>query len=715
MLKIWFREWIEPSRRKNERFTLARYMNTPQRRVLIGTVGLIWLILIIGLYYITHKPFDPVAFVHLLLAAGQCICAAGILALAGGLGAWIYPANDLPPLARLVIQAGAGIGVLALLFLLAGASLGLSAYLLWGELVAGLLLLRKPLLAWLRLWSGVKVLLNGLTFMERFLAASAILMLAMAFVISLSPPLAFDALVYHLALPRLYLQAGRIVYVPQIMFWGMPQTGEMLYTWGMGLAGEQTAALIGWGFGLLTLVGLAGVLQAYVSRRVAWVAVASLIAGYTLAISLSWAYIDWLMGLWGFCFFTSLLQWRFSRSYRSLFATGAFAGFAFATKYTGGLLALISIFVLAWDAFRKRLDGSKKENQLPIFMRRLLVFSGAAAMVALPWLLKNWIATGNPFYPLIFPAGAMDAVRLRLYQSVIPWGGWQDALLLPLRATYWGVEGANGYGASIGPLLLGLGLPAVLGLFLPGSFVQPDAGQENQPVGGVWPIPPLRLTISTAAWIALLGVLIWAIAGRLAGYLLATRLYYDLFPAFAVIAGAGMIVLESIHTSQVRFGRIASAMLLLVVALNLYEVGSASIKKDTGAYLMGFVSRQQYLEQNLGAYAAAMQRINQLPAGSRVLMIWETRSYYCLPVCTPDEVLDRWRTDIAHLKDPQAVLQSWRAAGFTHILYYRSGANFLEHEDVNFRGMDWAQLDHLMAQLPQVENIYDSYELYRIQ
>jgi hypothetical protein len=130
---------------------------------------------------------------------------------------------------------------------------------------------------------------------------------------------------------------------------------------------------------------------------------------------------------------------------------------------------------------------------------------------------------------------------------------------------------------------------------------------------------------------------------------------------------------------------------------------------------MGFISRQQYLEQNLGAYAAAMQRVSQLPAGSQVLMIWETRSYYCQPGCTPDEVLDRWRTDIDHLKDPQAVLQSWRAAGFTHILYYRLGANFLEREDVNFHNMDWAQLDHLLAQLPQVANIYDTYELYRIQ
>jgi hypothetical protein len=689
-------------------------MNSSLRRLLAGSAGFLWLIIITGLYYVYHKPFDPVAFLTLLTAAGQCITAFAILALAGGLGGWIFPANEFPPLARLALQAAVGMGALALVFLVAGTTLGLNRLLLWGELIAGVVLLRRPILIWLRLWGNARVLLQDLSLLEQLLAAATLLILAMAFIISLSPPLAFDALVYHLTLPRLYLQAGRIYYVPQIMFWGMPQTGEMLYTWAMGLAGEQTAALVGWAFGLLTLIGLASALQSFVSRRVAWVAIASLISAYSLAVSLSWAYIDWLMGLFGLCFLLSLLEWRLTLRLRTLFVAGVFAGFAFSTKYTGGILVLIGVGVLGLDYLSKRLSARDAANSFAAFFKHALVLCGAAGLVAVPWLVKNWLATGNPFYPLIFPSGAMDAVRLRLYQSIIPWGGWQDAVFLPLRATYWGVEGAVGYSASVGPLLLGLGLPAALGLFLPHLFEQPDAGRVTEHAWGFNPIPP-RLLFSTAAWIALLGILFWSVAGRITSFLLATRLYYDLFPAFAVMAGFGIMVLDGFHTSQVRFGRVASVMLLLVVALNLYQVGSDSVKKDAPAYLMGYSSRQQYLEQNLGAYAAAMQRINQLPPGSHVLMIWETRSYYCQPICTPDEVLDRWRTDIAHLKNPQAVLQSWRDEGFTHILYYRLGANFLQNEDTNFQGMDWAQLDNLLAQLQQVDDIYGTYELYRIQ
>ncbi len=33
-------------------------------------------------------------------------------------------------------------------------------------------------------------------------------------------------------------------------------------------------------------------------------------------------------------------------------------------------------------------------------------------------------------------------------------------------------------------------------------------------------------------------------------------------------------------------------------------------------------------------------------------MLWEPRSLYCLPVCSPDEILDRWRGDLRTWDDP---------------------------------------------------------------
>ncbi len=49
--------------------------------------------------------------------------------------------------------------------------------------------------------------------------------------------------------------------------------------------------------------------------------------------------------------------------------------------------------------------------------------------------------------------------------------------------------------------------------------------------------------LDTAAAVALLGLLIWAVAGRLSGYLIQTRLYLGFFPALAMLAGGGYRVI----------------------------------------------------------------------------------------------------------------------------------------------------------------------------
>jgi hypothetical protein len=126
-------------------------------------------------------------------------------------------------------------------------------------------------------------------------------------------------------------------------------------------------------------------------------------------------------------------------------------------------------------------------------------------ITALPWLLKNILAIGNPFYPLLFPAGAMTASRLEFYQGGQAWGNWSDLLVLPFRATYVGRDNSPGYGASIGPIFLGLGLISLLAI----------RGRDD------W----IRQGLRTAASITLPGLLIWAILGRFTSYLLATRLY----------------------------------------------------------------------------------------------------------------------------------------------------------------------------------------------
>src|SRR5690606_338128 len=107
-------------------------------------------------------------------------------------------------------------------------------------------------------------------------------------------------------------------------------------------------------------------------------------------------------------------------------------------------------------------------------VKAALRYLAAALALALPSLLRNLLFTGNPFYPLLLPGGEMDAIRLGFYQGFAAQATWLDALLLPFRATWLGIEGghigtAPGYETSLGPLLL---LFAVLA-WLPNATAMP--------------------------------------------------------------------------------------------------------------------------------------------------------------------------------------------------------------------------------------------------
>src|SRR6185437_7584099 len=75
---------------------------------------------------------------------------------------------------------------------------------------------------------------------------------------ALGPELAFDALWYHLTLPKLYLLHHAIYHIPGglLYYSDMPKLGEMLYIGALTFGNEITAKSIHFIFGLLTAIVL---------------------------------------------------------------------------------------------------------------------------------------------------------------------------------------------------------------------------------------------------------------------------------------------------------------------------------------------------------------------------------------------------------------------------------------------------------------------------
>jgi hypothetical protein len=212
------------------------------------------------------------------------------------------------------------------------------------------------------------------------------------------------------------------------------------------------------------------------------------------------------------------------------------------------------------------------------------------------------------------------------------------------------------------------------------------------------------------------------VVGRFSSYLLQSRLYFAFFPVLALLAGAGYLALKGDLVPGVRLGRIAAVLVLLVMAFNVFELGVQVSRMGAPQAFLGLRSDADYLADNLGAYAAAMQAVRDLPAGSRTLLVFEPRSLYCRPGCTPDDVLDLWmRSRYPSAEDAlplpnEEILAGWRQAGYTHLLYYRLGADFIRDEGrMPYAAGDWQALEDLTAQLAPVQDFVTAYTLYSLE
>ncbi len=113
-----------------------------------------------------------------------------------------------------------------------------------------------------------------------------------------------------------------------------------------------------------------------------------------------------------------------------------------------------------------------------------------------------------------------------------------------------------------------------------------------------------------------------------------------------------------------------------------------------------------------------MGEINKLPPQSKVLFLWEPRSYYCSTkvVCLPDALLDRWWHARRIHGDEASIAEAWVNEGVTHVLLFRLGAK--EIQEAGFDPLtqdDWDALDRFFTRFTESDSKpTDLYALYRL-
>lgn len=212
----------------------------------------------------------------------------------------------------------------------------------------------------------------------------------------LGPEIGFDALWYHLTLPKIYLQNHMISYIPGGLFYYsvMPKLTEHLYIGALSLGGFQLAKLIHFLFALGTCIMLFRFSKNYMPRKYALLTVllfsSNLIVGWE-AIS---AYVDLARSLFELGAFIFFIRFTEMKKAENIYFSALFLGLAVATK----LLALTSlpIFILLLLIYLK------SQNKKPLkIVKSLTIYSGITLLIPLPWFVSAFVATGNPFYPFL--------------------------------------------------------------------------------------------------------------------------------------------------------------------------------------------------------------------------------------------------------------------------------------------------------------------------
>jgi hypothetical protein len=217
-------------------------------------------------------------------------------------------------------------------------------------------------------------------------------------------------------------------------------------------------------------------------------------------------------------------------------------------------------------------------------------------------------------------------------------------------------------------------------------------------------------------------------------YLVETRLLLPVFPLLSVVGAYALAHVPVWDRKKLRISRVLTGVIVVVFVVNLMTQAHSFFLSRPLPPLLGLESREDYLIRRLGAHYQAMYYLNQhLPADSSVFFLWEPRSYHTQLPSQPDPTLD----NLAQLRltygDAESALAALRSRGFTHLLYYRAGLEFLEgptprpptltsllnpvpieesHYPLSNEGLDF--LRDLLGQCRLVESLGTVYEIYQI-
>ncbi|UCE26462.1 MAG: glycosyltransferase family 39 protein [Candidatus Coatesbacteria bacterium] len=455
--------------------------------------------------------------------------------------------------------------------------------------------------------------------------------------VALAPEVRYDALQYHLELPKRYINAGRITFQHDILQSAFPQAWGMLYGYGLLLSGtEQVPKLFAFAAGVCALAAAYSAGRRFFGKSAGVFATVVLVTTSMFAEYWSNSMADIPFTLFLTVGALALVYGR-KRIYRASVIAGLFLGFAAATRMQALVLAPVILVIYACVVVSVK-PGLKRG------IAALVITYGIATAFAVPWYVHNHIATGSitgyfvsdvSRYEEWRTAASADSFVGRVIQFFAaenfrgPRGPWYTKLLLPFLLTFkpnlWG-QGV------VGPLYLAL---------LPGIFFARK-----------------RLT-RVLFLVAIVGVAIVAWV-----FLLKEINVRYLMPATLTAAIASGYAWSVFFRSGI-IGKLAGWFVLaFAVGTSLFFVYHVS---EYFPYGPGLKDRDKFVTERIFRGFDAVGAVNSLPEGSLVFTNDGRTFYFDTPVVMgrPEHNL---YFNTMEIQDPNEMLEWFTSHEVTHVL-----------------------------------------------
>jgi 4-amino-4-deoxy-L-arabinose transferase-like glycosyltransferase len=393
----------------------------------------------------------------------------------------------------------------------------------------------------------------------------------------LTPPVYYDTLVYHLAVPEQYIQAGRIINMKENIFSFFPQLMQMNCLFFLLISGELSVKLLYFFMAIMSAAALAGMAAELKADKKISVLLLAACPLFLVNASRAGAELPLM-------FFTTLLVYILIKGCETGFKTadgllaGIIAGSIISIKYTGVTVYFFGAAVFLFMLIRKKAG-----------IKGLMSYLLVPGLIVLPYLIRNYLYTGDPFYPFLTGISGVSAglkADAAVYLSHVSGFGLPHSFFNLLISPFAVVYNEKLFGGDVlSPLFL------IAFVLLPLTDIKKTG------------MPALFMVFYFIAWF---------FTGEVLRFLL------PVVPVAAVIAGCAY----ANTSSKLKYP--AFVLLIAVQAVSSLYFGEKYLKP----FELFVLDRGEYIGRNITYYKAAEFINENTEPGARILVLGDARSSY---------------------------------------------------------------------------------------